>query len=94
VVVLPPSRWKIVVISLVGIAPLLEAVTYLLAPHLTSAPAWGRPLIAACLMVPLMQYAVMPTLTRLTRGVLYPRPTPALTAVVTDGTATNSAEPV
>jgi antibiotic biosynthesis monooxygenase (ABM) superfamily enzyme len=66
-----PSRWKIVVVSLVGIAPLLELVTYLLAPHLTALPVWGRPLIAASLIVPLMQYGVMPALTRLTRGLLY-----------------------
>jgi antibiotic biosynthesis monooxygenase (ABM) superfamily enzyme len=70
-VLLPPSRWKIVVISLVGIVPLLELVTYLLAPHLSALPAWGRPLVAAALIVPLMQYGVMPALTRLARGLLY-----------------------
>jgi hypothetical protein len=40
-VVLPPARWKIVLISMAGIVPLLEAVTYLLAPHLTGVPIWG-----------------------------------------------------
>jgi antibiotic biosynthesis monooxygenase (ABM) superfamily enzyme len=75
-VVLPPARWKIVVISLAGIVPLLEAVSYLLAPHLARVPAWGRPLISAAALIPLMQYAVMPVLTRATRGFLYPRQLP------------------
>ena len=71
-VVLPPARWKIVVISLAGIAPLLEAVSYLLAPHLAGLPAWSRPLVSAAIVIPLMQYAVMPLLTRAARGFLYP----------------------
>ena len=71
-VILPPARWKIVVISLAGIVPLLEAVSYLLAPHLAGLPAWSRPLISAAALIPLMQYAVMPVLTRAARGFLYP----------------------
>jgi len=71
-VVLPPARWKIVLISMAGIVPLLEAVTYLLAPHLTGVPIWSRPLISAAVLIPLMQYAVMPVLTRAARGFLYP----------------------
>lgn len=76
-VLLPPARWKIVIISLAGIVPLLEAVSYLLAPHLAGVPAWGRPLISAAALIPLMQYAVMPVLTRVTRGFLYPARLPA-----------------
>ena len=71
-VLLPPARWKIVVISVAGIVPLLEAVSYLLAPHLAGVPVWGRPLISAAALIPLMQYAVMPVLTRAARGFLYP----------------------
>ena len=37
-VIVPPTRWKIVVISVGGIVPLLEAVSYLLAPHLAGLP--------------------------------------------------------
>lgn len=76
--VLPTARWKIVVLSMAGIVPLLEADSYLLAPHLGSVPVWARPLIAAAGLIPLMQYAVMPILTRVTRGFLYPvEPLPA-----------------
>ena len=76
-VVLPPARWKIAAISVAGIVPLLEAVSYLLAPHLAGLPAWGRPLISAAALIPLMQYAVMPVLTRAARGFLYPGRLPA-----------------
>ena len=37
-VVLPVARWKIVVLSMAGIVPLLEAVSYLLVPHLAGVP--------------------------------------------------------
>lgn len=57
-------------ISLAGIAPLLEAVSYLLAPHLAGLPAWARPLIAAVMVIPLMHYAMMPVLTRVARRFL------------------------
>ena len=76
-VVLPPARWKIVVISVAGIVPLLEAVSYLLAPYLDGLPAWVRPLMSAAVLIPLMQYAVMPVLTRVARGFLYPGRRPA-----------------
>ena len=71
-VLVPPVRWRIVVISAVGILPLLEAVTYLLAPRLTALPVWGRPLISVLILIPLMQYVVMPALSRAARGFLYP----------------------
>ena len=71
-VLVPPARWRIVVLSAVGILPLLEAVTYLLAPRLTALPAWGRPLISVLILIPLMQYVVMPALSRVARGFLYP----------------------
>jgi uncharacterized protein len=72
-VFLPPARWKIVVISVAGIVPLLEAVSYLLAPYLSGVPTLGRPLISAAVLSPLMQYAAMPGLTRAACGFLYPR---------------------
>ena len=75
-VLVPPARWKIALLSAAGIVPLLEAVTYLLAPRLSGLPVWGRPLVAVVLVIPLMQYAVMPLLTRVARPLLYP-PRPA-----------------
>lgn len=71
-VLIPPARWKVAVLSALGIVPLLEAVTYLLAPRLAGLPAWARPVISVVLVIPLMQYAVMPLLTRAARPFLYP----------------------
>jgi len=75
-VLVPPARWKVAVLSAVGIVPLLEAVSYVLAPRLFGVPVWGRPLISVVLVIPLIQYAVMPLLTRAARPFLYP-PRPA-----------------
>jgi len=75
-VLIPPARWKVAALSAAGIVPLLEAVSYLLAPHLAGLPVWARPLISVVLVIPLMQYAVMPLLTRAARPFLYP-PRPA-----------------
>ena len=51
---------------------MLEAVTYLLASRLAGLPAWARPLVSVLIVIPLMQYAVMPLLTRAARPFLYP----------------------
>ncbi len=70
-VIVPPARWKVAALSAVGILPLLEAVSYLLAPRLTALPVWARPLLSVLAVIPLMQYAVMPAVTRALRGFLY-----------------------
>lgn len=71
-VLVPPARWRTVVISAVALLPLLEATGYLLAPRLTGLPVWGRPLISVVIVIPLMQYVVMPVLARAAGGFLYP----------------------
>jgi antibiotic biosynthesis monooxygenase (ABM) superfamily enzyme len=82
-VLVPPARWKIALVSAAGILPLLEAVSYLLAPRLAALPVWARPLISVVIVIPLMQYAVMPLLTRATCGFLYPARAPRSTAGAT-----------
>lgn len=47
-------------------------VSYLLSPRLAALPAWARPLISVVIVIPLMQYVVMPLLTHAARGFLYP----------------------
>lgn len=71
-VLVTPARWRTVVISAIGLLPLLEVVSYLLAPRLAGLPVWARPLISVAIVIPLMQYAVMPVLARAARGFLYP----------------------
>lgn len=71
-VLVPPARWKTALVSTAGILPLLELVSYFLAPRLAPLPVWARPMISVMIVIPLMQYAVMPALSRAARGFLYP----------------------
>jgi antibiotic biosynthesis monooxygenase (ABM) superfamily enzyme len=75
-VLVPPAWWKTALVTAAGIVPLLELVSYLLSPRLATRPVWTRPLISVVIVIPLMQYPVMPLLTRATRGFLYPGPAP------------------
>jgi antibiotic biosynthesis monooxygenase (ABM) superfamily enzyme len=75
-VLVAPARWKTALVSAVGILPLLELASYILGPRLASLPVWPRPLISVVIVIPLMRYAVMPPLTRATRGFLYPAHAP------------------
>jgi antibiotic biosynthesis monooxygenase (ABM) superfamily enzyme len=40
--------------------------------RLAGLPVWARPLVSVLIVIPLMQYAVMPLLTRAARPFLYP----------------------
>jgi antibiotic biosynthesis monooxygenase (ABM) superfamily enzyme len=71
-VLVPPARWKTALVSAAGIVPLLELASYLLSLRLATLPTWTRPLISVVMVIPLMQYAVMPLLTRATPDFLYP----------------------
>ena len=71
-VLIAPVRWKTAIVSAAGILPLLEAVSYLLAPRLAGLPTSCRPLVSVVIVIPVMQYAVMPVLTRAARPFLYP----------------------
>ena len=75
-VLVPPARWKTALVSAAGSAPLLEAASYRLAPRLATWPVRARPLISVLIMIPLLQYTVMPLLTRASRGLLYPARAP------------------
>jgi uncharacterized protein len=74
--VLPPPRYKMAVVSWVGIMPLLLLANVIVAPHLGALPSWGRPIPGSIVMIMLMTYLVMPTLTRWLRWWLYPSPKP------------------
>ena len=75
-VLVPPARWKTTLVYAAGIVPLLETASYLLAPRLAAWPVWARPLISVLIVILLLQYAVMPLLTRATPGFLYPARAP------------------
>lgn len=72
-VIVAPARWRTVVLSAAALLPLLEIIGYLLAPRLAGFPVWARPLISVMIVIPLMQYVVMPALARPARSFLYPQ---------------------
>jgi uncharacterized protein len=68
----PPPRWKQAVLTAVGLVPLLLLVDLLLRPVLGDLPAAVRIPLSTPLVVAAMAWLVMPALTRLSYGWLYP----------------------
>ena len=64
----PPKRWKVAVLTFVGLYPLLLVTLALLGPVVAPLPFPARTAAVAALLVPVMVYAVMPALTRLFRS--------------------------
>src|SRR5262249_39108100 len=69
-----PPRAKMAAVTVLAIYPLSLAVPAALAPALSVIPAIGRGLLVSVLLVLLMTYVVMPRMTRLFAGWLYPSP--------------------
>lgn len=72
----PPSglslpRWKMVIVTLLAIYPLISLVQLLLVPVLPDLPVLVRTLITSTLLVFLMTYVVMPVMTQLFSSWLY-----------------------
>ncbi|RJQ82799.1 antibiotic biosynthesis monooxygenase [Pseudonocardiaceae bacterium YIM PH 21723] len=67
-----PPRWKLAVVSGAGILPVSLTANLLLGPLLGGAPLVVRTMLFAVLFSLLMTYLVLPNLTRLLRGWLYP----------------------
>ncbi|HVE82754.1 MAG TPA: antibiotic biosynthesis monooxygenase [Myxococcales bacterium] len=68
----PPSRAKMAVLSWVAIYPLILALNATLGPTLAPLPVPLRALATSAMLVPLMTWVVMPRVTRLFWGWLYP----------------------
>ena len=68
----PPPRYKMALLTALGLFPLLLVFQAAFGPLLVGLPHWGRLLFSVGLGVPLMTYAVMPGLTRLLFRWLYP----------------------
>jgi hypothetical protein len=71
----PPPRYKMSVVSWLGIFPLVLLLGTALNALLPTAPGWLKVALNTGLVVPLMTYAVMPRLTRLFKFWLYPEGT-------------------
>jgi antibiotic biosynthesis monooxygenase (ABM) superfamily enzyme len=60
-----PPRWKMVLVTLLAVYPLISLVQATLVPLLVEWPVPLRTLMTSCVFVCLMTYAVMPLMTRL-----------------------------
>ena len=63
-----PKRWKVALLTFVGLYPPLLLVLGALGPALAPLPFVARTAVVAALLVPLMVYAIMPALNRIFRS--------------------------
>jgi antibiotic biosynthesis monooxygenase (ABM) superfamily enzyme len=68
----PPPPYKMAVVTWITIFPLITAIVTITGPLLEGLPLVVRLGITTALTVPLMTWVVMPRVTRLLRGWLYP----------------------
>jgi len=69
----PPPRWKMWLVSLVAVYPLVLAFQVLLVPRMTKLPLPLRALLFPLVLLTLMTFVVMPMVTRLLHRWLGPR---------------------
>jgi hypothetical protein len=67
-----PPRWKVAVVAFPAIFPLALIINATLIPQIASWPLPARVLVLSSILTPLMTWVVMPNLTRLLSGWLYP----------------------
>ena len=70
----PPARWKMALLTALGVYPLLLALSALLNPVVGDWPLALRLGASLVLGIPLMTWFIMPGLSRLFFGWLYPEP--------------------
>jgi antibiotic biosynthesis monooxygenase (ABM) superfamily enzyme len=68
----PPPPYKMALVTWITIFPLITAIVAVTGPLLKDLPLAVRLGITTALTVPLMTWVVMPRVTRLLRGWLYP----------------------
>ena len=73
--IVPPPRWKQLLVTLVGAYPLVVLLSAFVLPRLADWPLLVRSAVLPIVLLTLMTYVVMPALTQLMRGWLYPRRT-------------------
>lgn len=67
-----PPRWKMFVVTLAAIVPLVLLMNAFVLPHIKTWPLVGRTLVFSGTLTVLMTWVVMPRMTRLFRRWLYP----------------------
>jgi uncharacterized protein len=73
--IVPPPRYKMMLVTWLAVFPLLTAFNYAFQPVFQGMPIWLRVLVGTALVIPLMTYLVMPRMTRLFKAWLYPAAT-------------------
>ena len=68
----PPPRYKLALVTWIGVYPIITLLLALLGPTTAAWPLPLRTLLLTALMVPTLTWLVIPTLTRLFRGWLAP----------------------
>jgi uncharacterized protein len=69
----PPPRYKMAIVTWLGVFSVISVVSPLLAPILTQLPPILAQLITTGLVVIILTYLVMPRITKLLKGWLYPK---------------------
>jgi uncharacterized protein len=72
--IVPPLRYKMLVVTCLAAFPTLNLINVVLQPVLQSLPALLRTLMSMVLMLTLMTYVIMPRMTKLFAAWLYPKP--------------------
>ena len=68
-----PVRWKMMLPTLLALWPTILLLSWLLAPIDRHVPFPFTPLVMLAVMVPLLEFVLMPAITRLLGGWLYQR---------------------
>lgn len=68
----PPPRWKVALVTWLGICPTVYVLFLVVAPFLADWPLLPRVMVITVLVVLLMTWVVAPQLTRLLKPFLYP----------------------
>lgn len=71
---IPPPRWKMAIVTVIGIFPLILWAVPLLAEALAKLPSALATLVVTSIIVVVMTWVVMPALVRLFRPWLFPIP--------------------
>ena len=67
----PPPRWKMALVTLIGVYPISLSIGFLLSPHLKKLPLWQNLFIVSALIVMCLTWLVMPLLTRIFNPWIY-----------------------
>ena len=70
--IVPPPRWKMLVVTLMGSYPLVVLYSAFVLPSLEGLPLLVRAAVLPIVLLSLMTYVIMPRLSRLLGGWLYP----------------------